>query len=179
MHLATWVDRPLMRLSRGRLRLSFVIPVLLLRCQGAHTGILREVPLLYVPVGDDVLVVASNGGQTRAPAWCYNLRGRPEVECLMKGETSRFLAEELTGQSRDDAWRRVTAVYPGYLEYAQRAQRLIPLFLLRRLSSTVESVESERNIQEGMSNDVKGYRRRIRAQRNHVPQACIGSPRVR
>jgi len=146
MHLATWVDRPLMRLSLGRLRLSFVIPVLLLRCQGAHTGMLREVPLLYVPVGEDVLLVASNGGQTRAPAWCHNLRSRPEVECLMKGQTLRFVAQELTGQRRDDAWRRVTAVYPGYLKYAQRAQRLIPLFLLRRLPSAVEPVESERNI---------------------------------
>lgn len=131
MRFATRVDRPVMRLSRGRVRLSFVVPMLLLRCRGARSKRLREVPLLFVPVGDDVLLVASNGGQTRAPAWCHNLRGQPEVECLMKGARVRFAAEELTGQRRDDAWQRVIAVYPGYSKYAERAQRLIPLFLLR------------------------------------------------
>ena len=138
MHLATWIDRPLMRLSRGRLRLSFVIPVLLLRCRGVRSGRLREVPLLYVPIDDDVLLVASNGGQARAPAWCHNLRGQPEVECLMTGEITRFAADELAGQRREDAWDRVTAVYPGYLNYAERAQRLIPLFRLRKLPVPTE-----------------------------------------
>jgi deazaflavin-dependent oxidoreductase (nitroreductase family) len=136
MRFATWVDRPLMRLSRGRLRLSFVIPLLLLRCTGARSGLPREVPLLYVPAGDDVLLVASNGGQTRAPAWCHNLRRRPRVQCLLKGETVSFEAEELAGGPRDGAWQRVIAVYPGYQQYAKRAGRTIPLFLLRRVTPT-------------------------------------------
>ena len=77
MHLATWVDRPLMRWTAARVRLSFVIPTLLLNCRGAKSGLLREVPLLYVPEGEDVVLIGSNGGKTVAPAWCHNLCHEP------------------------------------------------------------------------------------------------------
>jgi hypothetical protein len=67
MHLATIVDRPLLRLGNGRLRLSFVVPMLLLTCRGARTGARREVPLLYVPDGGNVLLIGSNGGSLMSP----------------------------------------------------------------------------------------------------------------
>ena len=70
--LATIIDRPLMRLSGGRLRLSFVVPVTLLRCRGAKTGLVREVPLLYAPDGADLLLVEDDpsapGGRRRLRA---------------------------------------------------------------------------------------------------------------
>ena len=135
MHVATRVDRPLMRISRGRVRLSFVIPVLLLRCRGAHTGLVREVPLLYVPDGDAVLLVASNGGKTRAPSWCFNLRAAPEVECVLAGRVFGYHSKELHGEQYDEAWVRAVDVYPGYQRYAERSGRLIALFRLRRVDS--------------------------------------------
>ncbi len=67
MHLATRVDRPLLRLTNGRLRLSFVVPMLLLNCRGAKSGELREVPLLYVADGENVLLIGSNGGKPTRP----------------------------------------------------------------------------------------------------------------
>lgn len=130
MALATRVDRPLMRVSAGRLRLSFVIPALLLICRGARTGTRREVPLLYVPAGNDVLLIGSNGGRTRDPAWCHNLRQHPDVECAIAGERRAFAAVELTGSERDRAWQQALAVYPGYRRYAGRAGRRIPVFRL-------------------------------------------------
>ncbi len=130
MRLATWVDRPLMRISAGRLRLSFVIPVLLLRCHGARTGQLREVPLLYVPDGDTAVLIGSNGGKTRDPAWCHNLRRRSEVTCVLQGETRTYRAIELRAAERALAWELAVALYPGYARYQQRAGRTIPLFRL-------------------------------------------------
>jgi len=130
MHLATWVDRPLMRVSRGRWRLSFVVPVLLLRCRGARTGELREVPLMFVPDNDTPLLVGSNGGKTRQPAWCYNLRRSPEVSCVLDGKERHYLAVELFEPEREQAWPLAVDLYPGYARYALRAQRDIPLFRL-------------------------------------------------
>ncbi|MCZ6641128.1 MAG: nitroreductase family deazaflavin-dependent oxidoreductase [Gammaproteobacteria bacterium] len=130
LRLATRVDRPLLRATKGRLRLSFVIPVLLLRCRGAQTGIEREVPLLYVPVGDAVLIIGSNGGQIRDPAWCHNLRAQPEVRCLFRGEERRFAARELSGSEHTSAWEDAVGVYPGYVQYQDRVERKIPLFRL-------------------------------------------------
>lgn len=130
MHFATWVDRPLLRATKGRLRLSFVIPMLLLHCRGAKTGIAREVPLLYVSVGDAVLLIGSNGGQSRDPAWCHNLRAQSEVRCTFRGQELRFQARELSGSEHKSAWEDAVEVYPGYVRYQARVERKIPLFRL-------------------------------------------------
>ncbi len=131
MRLATVVDRPLMRLSGGRIRLSFVIPCLLLRCRGARTRRLYEVPLLYIADGEDVLLVGSGGGAEREPAWCSNLRAYPQVECLRRGFTQTLLATELSGTERLQAWKLAVAAYPGYQRYQSRVDRTIAVFRLR------------------------------------------------
>jgi len=130
MHLATQVDRRLLRLTNGRLRLSFVVPMLLLNCRGAKSGELREVPLLYVADGENVLLIGSNGGKTYAPAWCHNLRHEPRVSCALKGRVRQFRAQELAGVEREQAWQGAVAVYPGYERYVGRAKRVVPLFRL-------------------------------------------------
>ncbi len=134
MRFATWIDRPLLKVSQGRLRLSFVIPCLLLRVRGAKSGELREVPLLYVPDGDDVLLVGSGGGASSRPAWCANLEANPEVETLRKGRAERRTAEKLSGEARTSAWSLAVAAYPGYAEYQARVRREIPVYRLRRAS---------------------------------------------
>jgi len=145
LSIATVVDRPLMRVTRGRLRLSFVIPVLLLRCSGARSGEAREVPLLYVPDGSNALLVASNGGQAREPAWAHNLRAHPDVQALTSEGDHAYRAEELAGAERDDAWARALEVYPGYGIYAERVTRTIAVFRLRRVSDpTAASASSAR-----------------------------------
>lgn len=134
MRFATWVDRPLLKVSRGRLRLSFVIPCLLLRVRGAKSGALREVPLLYVPDGEDVLLVGSGGGAARRPVWCTNLEANPAVETLRKGRIERRTAERLTGAARLVAWSLAVRTYPGYANYQARVSREIPVYRLRRTS---------------------------------------------
>ena len=131
MRVATFVDRPLLRVTNGRLRLSFVIPCLLLRCRGARSGRLREVPLLYVLDGKDYLVMGSGGGSTREPAWCANLRSDPLVETVCKGVVERRRAVELSGMARVSGWQLAVAAYPGYGSYQTRLARAIPLFGLR------------------------------------------------
>jgi deazaflavin-dependent oxidoreductase (nitroreductase family) len=130
MRFATAVDGPLLKLSRGRVRLSFVIPCVLLRTRGFRSGRQREVPLLYVPDGDDLLVVGSGGGSVREPAWCANLRAEPLVECVRSGRVEARRAEELKGEDRARAWQRALLVYPGYESYQARLDREIPIFCL-------------------------------------------------
>jgi deazaflavin-dependent oxidoreductase (nitroreductase family) len=130
LHLATWVDRPLMQLSGGRLRLSFVIPMVLVTCTGARSGHKRDVPLLCVPDAQSLLVIASNGGRKKLPAWCHNLRAIPQVNTLFGGREQTMRARELRGSEYSTAWLKAVDVYPGYATYQQRAGRRIPLFLL-------------------------------------------------
>lgn len=130
MKLATAVDRPLMQLTGGRLRLSFVIPVLLLRVRGRKTGVLREVPLLYVPEGESVLLLASNAGQGRLPVWYLNLRESTQVEVVLSGIPKTMSVTELTGVQREQAWQQAIELYPGYAAYAQRTPYPIPIVRL-------------------------------------------------
>lgn len=130
MKVATHIDRPLMKLTGGALRLSFVIPTLLLRCTGAKSGRLREVPLLYVPDENSVLLIGSNGGAVAEPAWCSNLRAQPEVECLIRRRLQAYRAVELSGAERARAFQQAQSLYPGYAHYQRRLTRQIPVFRL-------------------------------------------------
>ncbi|MEM7216766.1 MAG: nitroreductase/quinone reductase family protein [Pseudomonadota bacterium] len=139
LRVATWLDRPLMRLSRGRFRLSFVIPVCLVSMRGARTGENREVPLLYVPLdeGDDaILLVASNGGQPRHPAWYHNLRAHPQVRVLFSDGERPMMARLLAGDERSAGMVQACGVYPGYAVYEQRCERQIPVFRLSPVAAS-------------------------------------------
>jgi deazaflavin-dependent oxidoreductase (nitroreductase family) len=71
------------------------VPTLLLRTIGRRSGVTRTNALAYARDGADYLVVASNGGADRDPAWLFNLRANPDVEIQIGRErqkaTSRIL----------------------------------------------------------------------------------------
>ena len=132
--VASAVDGPLMRWSGGRIRLSFVIPVLLLEVMGVRSGKLRRVPLLYIATIDGLIVVGSNGGSVREPAWCNNIRANRSVTCLVKGRRVRYEVTELEGWVYAEAWEKALTVYPNYALYQRRlSSRTIPLFRLSGL----------------------------------------------
>lgn len=134
--LASAVDGPLMRWSGGRVRLSFVVPMLLLEVLGVRSHTLRRVPLLYVDAADGLIVVGSNGGSEREPAWCKNLRANPSVICLVKRRRERYKATELHGAAYAAAWRSALSLYPNYGLYQTRlSSRTIPLFRLSRVGT--------------------------------------------
>src|SRR3712207_2971898 len=78
-HILPRLDRPRLRLTYGGVSMSPGQPILLLITTGAKTGHRRATPLLYVPDGDRLIVIASYGGRDRHPAWYHNLRAHPEV----------------------------------------------------------------------------------------------------
>ncbi len=70
-----------MKATRGRVKLNVAVPMVVLTSMGARTGVWREVPLAYFTDGDDVILIASNYGSKRHPAWYHNLRANPDVSC--------------------------------------------------------------------------------------------------
>lgn len=134
--LATAIDRRLFRWSNGRVSTgvgtSFKDNVCLVSMRGAKSGKVRAVPLLGTRVADSIVVIASNGGATRHPAWYFNLKKNPECEVVMRGARSRRVAREVSGVERERLWAAAVAVYPGYSGYAERAEREIPVITLER-----------------------------------------------
>ena len=54
-------------------------PVLLLQTTGRRSGRTRTTPVQYLADGDTFVVVASNAGAARPPAWYLNLRANPHA----------------------------------------------------------------------------------------------------
>lgn len=63
-----------------RLPIPGVPPNLLLHTVGAKTGLPRSTSLSYSRDGDAYLVVASKGGDPRAPGWYHNLTAEQNAE---------------------------------------------------------------------------------------------------
>jgi F420H(2)-dependent quinone reductase len=106
------------------------VPALLLRTTGRRSGATRTNSLVYARDGDDYLVVASNGGADRAPAWLHNLRAHPDVEIQIERErrvaTARIV--EPSDHDYERLWKLVnTGNRDRYSAYQQKTSRPIPV----------------------------------------------------
>ena len=128
---AASLHRWLYRRSRGRVggRLARS-PVLLLTTTGRRTGRARTTPLLYIEDGDRLVVVASYGGDDRAPAWYRNIAADREVTVEVGRSRRRMQAADAEGEERAQLWERLTQMYPPYDDYQARTSRRIPVVIL-------------------------------------------------
>ena len=128
------VDRGVFRLSRGRTTLSAWIsglPIIMLTTTGARTGQSRTTPVLALPGGDHLVLIASNFGRPSHPGWYFNLRADPSVLISWKGSWVPMRARELIGEERQRYVERSLAVYPWWAPYHRRAApRQIPVIML-------------------------------------------------
>lgn len=127
------VDGAVYRLSGGRRTFAAAasgIPVVMLTTTGARSGAARTTPVLGVDDGDALIVIASNFGQARHPAWAHNLRRHPRASVEAGGVVREVRARELAGDERERAFGLGLTVYPGYAAYRRRAERTIPVFRL-------------------------------------------------
>ena len=79
------IDRAVLRLSGGRTTAAALfsgLPVLAVTTTGAKSGQPRTVPLVAVPDGDRLILIASNWGQSRHPGWYYNMKANPAVRVV-------------------------------------------------------------------------------------------------
>jgi deazaflavin-dependent oxidoreductase (nitroreductase family) len=122
----------LYRATRGRVghRFPGLGSMLLLDHRGAKSGIERTTPLIYLPDGDDVVVVASKGGHPRHPAWYHNLVAHPDTTVQIGAERRPVRARVATAEERPRLWEKAVRTYSGYRGYAERAGREIPLVVL-------------------------------------------------
>jgi deazaflavin-dependent oxidoreductase (nitroreductase family) len=127
------IDNPIAKLTSGRHTLSMTagLPIVSLTTTGAKSGRPRTVPLVGMPVDGGLAIIASNFGQTRHPAWYYNLRADPIADTYVDGTHTKVRAVEAVGDRRAAIWQRALQVYPGYQTYDRRAtQRPIVVFVL-------------------------------------------------
>jgi len=119
------------RLSRGRVggRVGKG-PVLLLTTTGRKSGEPRTAPVLYLADGELYVVINTNAGNTKTPAWSLNLRANPEAEVEVRGRRTKVRARLAEDEERADLWRRHMEQYSGWDYYESKLDREIGVFVL-------------------------------------------------
>ena len=133
LNIASRIDPTLARWTKGRFTFVSLIgkKLAILTSVGAKTGKIRNTPLIYIPDGENIILIASRGGQPRNPGWYYNLLTNPKAKITVGEETRTYLAREVHGAERDALWKKAVALYSGYETYQKRAgERKIPVLVL-------------------------------------------------
>ena len=101
---------------------------------GARSGTERVNPVTCLPDGDDMVIAATKSGAPTNPDWYYNLKAHPRNTVEVGTATFPVEAAEVTGEERDELWRRLVEMRPGFAEYETKTSRIFPMFRLTRHS---------------------------------------------
>jgi deazaflavin-dependent oxidoreductase (nitroreductase family) len=125
------VNAPIYRLTGGRVGGKLgKAPILLLTTTGRKSGEPRTAPVLYLADGDRFVVINTNAGNAKTPAWSLNLRANPEAEVEVGRERVKVRGRLAEGEERVDLWRRHMEQYSGWEYYETKLDREIGVFVL-------------------------------------------------
>jgi len=109
------------------------VPTLLLRTTGRRSGQTRTNALVYARDGEAYLVVASNGGADRPPAWLHNLKADPavEVQIARRRQPASARVIEPSDADYERLWQIVNENnHDRYSAYQRMTSRPIPVVAL-------------------------------------------------
>ncbi len=108
-------------------------PMVLLTTTGAKSGRKRTNPVVgFVDDDGRLYVFASKAGAPTNPDWYHNLMAHPEVGVEFGEERFTATARPVTGEARDRIYARQGERFPGFLEYQEKTDRVIPVVALER-----------------------------------------------
>jgi deazaflavin-dependent oxidoreductase (nitroreductase family) len=134
--MANWLwfgtlHRKAYELTGGRIGANLIgMPVLLLTSVGRKTGQTRSTPMPYFEDAGRLVIVGSNNGSDRHPAWWFNLQASPETEVRIGNADRAVTARLATEAERADLWPRLQAWNKAYVHYEKQTDRLIPVVIL-------------------------------------------------
>ncbi|MDA2814962.1 nitroreductase family deazaflavin-dependent oxidoreductase [Nocardiopsis sp. RSe5-2] len=128
------LDRLLHRLTGGRVQIArWAVPSLMLTTTGQRSGAPRSAPVACLPERERTprtfLVVGSNFGREKHPAWTGNLLAHPDAVANYRGTDIPVRGVLITGEEREAAWARLNEMWP-YESYASRSGREPRVFRL-------------------------------------------------
>jgi deazaflavin-dependent oxidoreductase (nitroreductase family) len=98
-------------------------PVLLLTTTGRRSGQKRTAPVVYLQDGERMVVINTNAGNAKVPAWSLNLAAEPRAEVEVGRRRIPVLARVAEGEERAELWRRHNQQYAGFDEYEADLER--------------------------------------------------------
>jgi F420H(2)-dependent quinone reductase len=118
------LNTPVYRLSGGRIggRVGKA-PILLLTTTGRRSGEKRTAPVVYLQAGERIVVINTNAGNAKVPAWSLNLAADPRAEVEVGARKIPVLARVAEGEERAELWRLHNEQYSGFDEYDAELDR--------------------------------------------------------
>jgi deazaflavin-dependent oxidoreductase (nitroreductase family) len=114
----------------GTTLLDTGLPVIIVTHIGNKTGAIRKTPLMRVKDGDSYVLIGSQGGAPKNPAWVHNLRLNPDVEIRDETVVQKMRVRDVEDEAeRSRLWKLAVAAYPPYSDYQKRTSRRIPVFV--------------------------------------------------
>jgi deazaflavin-dependent oxidoreductase (nitroreductase family) len=133
IRLFTWSNVIIYRLSSGRVWNSMAnLPLIFITTIGRKSGRRVTFPIGTFVDGERFIIIASNGGQDRHPAWFYNMQAQPQVEVEYGGQRFQARATITAEPERTALWDRVVERAPAYNNYLKATRRVIPVIILQK-----------------------------------------------
>jgi deazaflavin-dependent oxidoreductase (nitroreductase family) len=107
---------------------------LLITTRGRKSGLLRRTALFYGKDGERYVVVASNGGKPKHPAWYLNLLADPTVQVQDGAETFEARARPASAEELPRLWAMMAAIFPSYEGFRKKTSREIPVVIIERVA---------------------------------------------
>ena len=150
------------------------IPSLLLHTVGAKTGQARTASLTYARDGDDYLIVASKGGDPKAPGWYHNLKAHPSVEINVGPKRFGVTAKPVLPDDPDYArlWQIVNKNNSNrYEAYQTKTSRPIPVVVLQARLKELFGQQLQRRLASGSGRGIGAAVRRSDRMHHHLVDA--------
>lgn len=88
-------------------------------------------PVAYFDIDGRIYIVGAAAGRDDNPGWVHNIRANPSVTVEIGSEAPKpAAARELPRTERDSIYPVVVERAPGFGEYQERTDRVIPVFEL-------------------------------------------------
>lgn len=108
------------------------VPTLLFTTKGRKSGELRTNAIIYTPVGDKYVIIASKGGAPAHPGWYLNICADPNIEVQVKDEVFQATARTAQSPEREELWAEAVKAWPNFDVYQSRTDRKIPVVVIER-----------------------------------------------
>lgn len=101
--------------------------VVLITMTGRRSGREITTPVIHIPHGDGILMVASQGGLAKNPLWYGNIMAHPRITVQFRATKRAMIARQVSEEEKKELWPVICEVFPDYDLFQNRTARNIPV----------------------------------------------------